>query len=233
MNTVISPTTIGLGLAAIAVIQVLAVIVLQGIIAARTERRTARIKQEEKDADATLKKQEREEDYARQDLVAARVAVAAQQAADAAQLLVQAQHDTIARTDEVARLAAEAASHINTQLKAIDDQGKKIHILVNSDMTAARTNERDQTKLTLLALIRVQALSANLGIPEDKAAVEAIAAAEARIAELNSILADRLAAQKRVDAEASSAQAKADDDRVVLLSQIAKNTSATAENTKK
>lgn len=68
-------------------------------------------------------------------------------------------------------------------------------------MTLARTNERDQTKLTLLALKRVQALSAKLGLPIDTDEIKAIETAEARILELDTILADRLEAQRKVDAE--------------------------------
>jgi uncharacterized lipoprotein NlpE involved in copper resistance len=110
----------------------------------------------------TSRKEKR--DYARQDEVAERVATAAKQAADAATLLVQAQKDTIARTDEVARLAEASDKRIVDQLTAIDEQGKKIHILVNSDMTAARTNERDSMRLLLVALRQVQATNLKLGI---------------------------------------------------------------------
>ncbi len=221
----LTPAWIGLGLAFIAALQILAVIIVQGSVDAMKERRAADLKRQEKKDDATLRKQERDEDYARQDLVAARVATAAQHAADAASLLLHAQRETTIRTDEIARLAAEAASRINDQLKSIHIQGREIHTLVNSDMTEARTNERDQTKLTLLALKKVQALSANLGLPVEASETEAIALAEARIEELNTILADRLAAQTRVDLEQET--------HAALLAQIATNTAATAENTKK
>lgn len=149
--------------------------------------------------DAQRKSAEKAEDYARQDLVADRVAAAAQQAAHAAHLLVDAQKATIERTDEVARLVAESDTNTRGALQSIDEQTKKIHILVNSDMTAARTNERDQTRLTLIALKRVQALSASLGLVIDDSENQAIAAAEIRITELDVILADRLAAQHAAD----------------------------------
>ncbi len=195
----VSPTWIALGLAFVASVQILLLTIVQGMLDARKERRTADLKRQEKLDDAALKQQERAEDNARQDLIAARAAAVAAQTAKATGLLFSAQQETIARTDEVARLAAEAVSKINEQLTALDEQGKKIHILVNSDMTAARTNERDQTKLTLVALKRVQALSASLGLPIDPTELEAISAAEARIVKLDVILADRLAAQRIVD----------------------------------
>jgi hypothetical protein len=141
-----------LGLAAIAVVQVLLLALVQGWIVARKERR----------------------DYARQDQVADRVAT-------------------------VAREAAAANKRVEQQLKGLDEQGQKIHTLVNSDMTAARTNERNQAMLTLLALKRVQALSEKLGMKVSDEEVKAIEDAEMRIEELNAILADRRAAQAAVE----------------------------------
>ena len=161
----------------------LMVIVLNNIFAARKDTRDARLRQTEK-----------AEDYARQDLVAARVAAAAEQTATAARLLVNSNADQNARGDEVARLAAESNSTIQSQLKAI-------HGLVNSDMTDARTNERDQTKLTLIALHRVQALSEKLGLLVSQADLDTIKAIEERIVELDLILAARLVAQHQVDAD--------------------------------
>lgn len=180
-------------IAIIAGAQLLLLTVVQEILKGRKDRR-----------DAELKRTEKQEDYARQDAVAARVDAAAKQAADAAKLLVEAQTATIARTDEVARLAAESDQQIRNQLQAIDEQGKQIHILVNSDMTAARTNERDQVRLTLLALKRVQALSLKLGVAIADDELKAIEAAEQRIIELDAILADRHAAQMAVEAEAAA-----------------------------
>jgi hypothetical protein len=190
-------------LALIAVGQIVLLAVITGFIASRKEKRDAERAIEAAKHAAKLKSDEKAEDWRRQDEVAERVAVAAKQAADAALLLVQAQEDTIARTDEVARVQAASDKRIVDQLLAIDEQGKKIHILVNSDMTAARTNERNQTMLTVLALRRVQALSRKLGLPVDVEEEESIVTAEGRIEELNQILADRLAAQHKVDAESA------------------------------
>jgi hypothetical protein len=188
-------------LALIAVAQIVLLAVITAFVQSRKEKRDAERAIEAARHAAKLKSEEKAEDWRRQDEVAERVAAAAKQAADAALLLVQAQKDTIARTDEVARIQAESDKRIGDQLLAIDEQGKKIHILVNSDMTAARTNERNQIVLTVLALRRVQALSRKLGLPVDEEEEESIVTAEARIEELNQILADRLAAQHRVDAE--------------------------------
>lgn len=123
---------------------------------------------------------------ARQEEIANRVAEAAKQAADAAALLLSAQADTIKRTDEVAKMAAEADARVGEQLK-------KIHILVNSDMTAARTAERKALQRLLLELKKHILDPAS---PEQDELVRV----EKRITELDEILADRLAAQHRVDA---------------------------------
>jgi hypothetical protein len=182
MNEPLMSGSVTVIVAVIATVQIVVLTLVQALIASSKEKR----------------------DYARQDAVADRVAAAANQADRAAKLLVKAQAETIARTDEVAKLAADSDLRISDQLRAIDEQGKKIHILVNSDMTAARTNERDQTRLTLIALRRVQALSVKLGMPATDDENKAILDAEARIAELDRILADRHAAQLAVEAEAKT-----------------------------
>jgi hypothetical protein len=184
-------------IALIAGVQFLALAALQGFLAARKDRR-----------EAEFKRKEKAEDYARQDLVADRVAAAADQAASAARLLVKAQADTILRTDEVARLMALSNKSIGEQLTTIDEQGKKIHILVNSDMTAARTNERDSMRLLLAALRQLQEFGRQINPTDrrkDGGDSEAIVIAERRIKELDVILADRKAAQIAVEEEARHA----------------------------
>jgi hypothetical protein len=169
---------------------------------------------------AELLVQSQKSTNARQDEVAGLVADAAKQArgaaallveaqdrstkqlADAADLLVKATADTNARTDEVARIAAENDKRVQAQLIAIDEQGRKIHILVNSDMTAARTAERDSLKLLVISLKNALALSIKLGVQLTGTEQEEIEKIEKRILELDQILADRHAAQLVVEAEA-------------------------------
>lgn len=127
------------------------------------------------------------EDYRRQDEVAAKVDRAAAQAA-------VTQQANIRRTDEVARVAAAAAAEQRSQLK-------QIHTLVNSDMTAARQGELDQTRATLVMLKKIVAMDARDGRPPQAEDVAAIGATESRIKELQAILADRLVQMKAVEAE--------------------------------
>jgi hypothetical protein len=180
-------------LAIIGGVQLLLLTAANAIIAARKDKR-----------DALQKAAERKEDYERQDLVAARVAAAAAEVTKRAELLIESQK-------EVARVAAESDTRTRGALQAIDQQTKKIHVLVNGDMTAARENERDQTRLTLLALKRVQALSQNLGLPVNEDEICAIQEAEARIDKLDGILADRHAAQKSLEEAAALGGRRVDD----------------------
>ena len=154
-------------LAAIAALQILGLAIIQSLTGWRKDVR-----------DTEARRKDKEEDYARQDVVAARLATI--------------QSANIMRTEEVARVAALANKNIAIQLKTI-------HTLVNSDMTAARTAERDSLKLLVIALKRI-------GQPED---IKELKEAEDRIEELNQILADRMAAQLKVDAEAAENKANA------------------------
>jgi hypothetical protein len=78
---------------------------------------------------------DKREDWARQDAVAAKADAVADQARKAAELLLAAQKANIERTDEVARLAAEAAAQTARKLESIDAQGRAIHTLVNQKLT--------------------------------------------------------------------------------------------------
>jgi hypothetical protein len=176
--------------------------VVSAWVTARKDHREAEVRRSEKVEAAEERRREKAEDYARQDLVADRVAAAAREVADRAQLLLKAQEDAIVRTDEVARLAEAADTRISLQLTSIDELSQKIHILVNSDMTAARTAERDSLKLLVLALRQTHALNMKFGIPQSEHEEEEIKRVEDRIVELDLILADRHAAQKEVEEEA-------------------------------
>jgi len=116
-----------------------------------------------------------------------------------------ARQDLVAeRVEKVAQLAEEADRRTQAKLK-------EIHILVNSDMTAARTAERDAMKLLVVALKQVVTANAKLEIPSPQELIDEIERAEHRIVELNGILADRHAAQVRVEQEPTNRRV---DDRV-------------------
>lgn len=123
------------------------------------------------------------------------------QAAKAADLLLAAQAETIKRTDEVAKAAAHADADIQKQLVTI-------HKLVNSEMTAARQAELDQTRLLVAALRRVVMLGEHRGTDtsEDQ---EEIDAAEGRIRELRAVLAYRKTQETEMDKTSTAADEKA------------------------
>ena len=129
------------------------------------------------------RRNEKREDYARQDQVADRVSDAAKQAREAARLLV-------ASNALAADTAAASAAVTNGKL----DQ---IHTLVNSTLTAAIEAQLDAT-VEQLAMMR-RALAGDTTPPSR----ESMAALEAKIAETRLSLTDRLtqtkAAQRQVE----------------------------------
>lgn len=117
---------------------------------------------------ARTRRRERLEDYAHQDRLAAEAAEAAE--------------------------AAVAATRVsNGKLDQLSAQAAQIHSLVNSDMTAARQAELDQTRSLLTVLRRVVSITADKGQPPDPADVQAIENAIRRVTELERVLSDRLA----------------------------------------
>src|SRR6478609_5634138 len=80
------------------------------------------------------------------------------------------------RQDQVAEQVAQVAKNAKITTDSTDKQLRQIHTLVNSDMTAARQSELEQTRLTLTMLKRlVENESPNA---EDEALIETT---EARI----------------------------------------------------
>ncbi len=135
---------------------------------------------------------EREIDFARQDEVALK-------ARETAALLLAAQKVTIEKTDQVAETATLRSLEVNTQLR-------QIHTLVNSDMTAARQGQLDQSRKSLMLLKKVAGMAEKLGLPPpSKEELLEMEETEKHIVELEAILADRMAQMKAVEAEKTQA----------------------------
>jgi hypothetical protein len=143
---------------------------------------------------ARQRRNERREDYARQDAVAAaaeereaRQEAAARevavQAAEAAELLLAAQRATTARTDEVARVAAESAARTDGKLN-------QIHELVNSTLTGAMQSQLVAMEAQLAMIRRWQ--------PDETGEINVLAEA---VAELRAKLADRAKQTEVADAQ--------------------------------
>jgi hypothetical protein len=106
------------------------------------------------------------------------------------------------REDKVARRVEKVATDAAAANKATTSTLKQIHTLVNSDMTAARTAELMTTRLLIVALRRQSG-------GDDEETTAAIVAAQNRVIELEQILADRLVAQRKVEADAAAELAAA------------------------
>ncbi len=152
---------------------------------------TGRQRRAEKTQDAELRRAEKEEDWKRQDDVAA-------QAAEAAALLLQ-------RQDAVAAQAAEAAELLLASNKEIADAAAEatkitsaklevIRIDVNSNMTAAMQAELDATEAQVVLMREVIDLKKSAGREPSTEAQALLKAKELRINELKATLKDRLTA---------------------------------------
>lgn len=127
-------------------------------------------------------RKDKQADWARQDEVA-------KQAAEAARLLLDRQEATARKVALVAVTAAETATAVEEHGAAQDRQLERIHVLVNSQATAQIESELNITRQNLALTKRIAAMRAEAGdtATED----EAIVAIEARVAELEAVLADR------------------------------------------
>jgi len=131
------------------------------------------------------RRRDKREDWERQDIVANRLtarqdAIAAKAAEAAALLLANNQ------------VVAETAARTQGQLTVIHD-------LVNSTMTEAKQSELVALRGQLVLMGRVMALNEEQGIAsteEDRAALEAI---DARVAEVQAIVDDRVHQQQIID----------------------------------
>jgi chemotaxis response regulator CheB len=137
---------------------------------------------------------EKEQDYAREDAVA-------EQAAKAAKLLLDSQKETRLAAEKVARVAAEAATSTDMQLE-------RIHKLVNSDMTSARTEQLKAEREKLVALKRIVALDKGAGRKPQAHDIVAIDSTTDGITALEALLGDRLHQQRAVEAEELASKGK-------------------------
>jgi len=141
------------------------------------------------------RREEKLEDYARQDLVAER----AEKAARNAEAVAKA---AAVKAEQAARQAAVAAAKLlasNADIavtsavaaKATLDQLGVIHTLVNSTLTASMEGERFGAIRELALAKRLEALAVVNGLEPDPETAGLIVAAEVRLAELEAQLAER------------------------------------------
>lgn len=131
------------------------------------------------------RRQDREEDRKDREAVA-------NQAAEAARLLIERQDATAAKVAEAARLVKENNKAVAAATAETQEQLKVIHGLVNSSMTAAMQSEYGAVQRELAMMQEVIELKRAAGKNPSVDALAAIGATKDKIAELAAALADRL-----------------------------------------
>ena len=140
------------------------------------------------------RREEKEQDWARQDAVAA-------QAAEAARLLEERQDETERRAAEVASQLRVANTLVTQQNAVTNGKLAQIHELVNSNLTSQMEEGHASLVQQLVLMREVVRLNHEAGRLPDNAALAAIATIEARVAELGAQLRDRAAATAAADAQ--------------------------------
>jgi hypothetical protein len=138
------------------------------------------------------RREEKKEDYARQDQVAA-------QAAEAARLLVERQDAAAAKAAEAANLLLAANERVAQTAVVTNGKLDVIHTLVNSNYTSALQSELSTMKRELVLLLSVIDLKKAAGQSSNGDAANEIASTRAKIAELEATLADRLKQTKIIE----------------------------------
>lgn len=153
--------------------------------------RAAKLKAEERAAD--LKRAD-EEKVAREraaSLLLARQDDAAEKVEEAGRLLLEAQAETMRRTDAVEEAAVARARASNDKLDELKSDVHVVHGLVNSQLSTALKNELDALEHGVLMMREVSKLNEAGGLPPTKQTVAAILKMDARILELQAQIADR------------------------------------------
>ena len=120
--------------------------------------------------------------------------------------------DLVEVQTKVVKVVADASVETQEKLDRIEAQAKRIHLLVNSDMTAARQAELDQTRMTLVMLRRVIALGKARGVNPTEEDIEALEETKHRIDDLEVLISDRQAQDERLKKEAEEQPVKLEDD---------------------
>jgi hypothetical protein len=179
-------------------------------------------------AAAELHRQDRKDEWARQDDVAAKAAQAAadtarrqadaaaalaanqkataDQAAEAAELLLARQQESENAQQEVAAQAREAARLLAENNKMVAESAKQtglkldtIHTLVNSNMTAAMESERAAVAREITVMRELIELRRSMGQEPSQDTLSALDITQAKLLELDDNLAERAKTQEQVN----------------------------------
>jgi hypothetical protein len=128
--------------------------------------------------EAKIRREEKEQEYARLDLVAAKAEATRQEQAS--------------RTEEAAALLLASNLEVANTAKITNGKLDVIHTLVNSSLTGAMQSEADAVARELAMMLEVVELKRAAGKEPTEEVLAAIDATKAKIAELHAKLADRL-----------------------------------------
>jgi hypothetical protein len=150
------------------------------------------------------RRQEKAEDWARQDLVADRVTEAAAAAEDVATQAATAARLLLERQDAAEAQRAVAADLLVAANERLGGKLDIIHTLVNSNMTSAMQAELDATVREVAMMREVVALKQTAGHEASAEAMAAIDATDEKVQELRSALIDRLHQTKIANDQAAA-----------------------------
>jgi predicted nucleic acid-binding Zn-ribbon protein len=141
------------------------------------------------------RRQEKEQDYARQDAVAK----AAKDSADAAK---KAAEEVAAKLETTANTTNEKLSTTNEKLETLREGQDVIHTLVNSNMTAAMQSELDTTRRTRVLMSELIELKKTSGHEPSTEALAELKTIDAKITELQANVTGRMEQAKKVNSKA-------------------------------
>jgi len=151
------------------------------------------------------RRREKAEDYARQDAVAARLTAPQDKIAAA----LAARQDAIAaKAEEAAALLLDANERVAHTAEVTQEKLDEIHILVNSNMTAAMQAELTAMEEVLAMRVELAEERSAAGQAPRPDLVASITTARDKVAELRAALSDRLTQTKIADAHAERAGGK-------------------------
>lgn len=155
--------------------------------------------------EARLRREERTEDYARQDQVAERLQKATEQAATKANAVAM-------QTQTAAHLLLQNNEKVAAATKAANTKLDVIHTLVNSNMTSALQGQLDAHKAQLITLRELIALRVMMGQSPDDETAATLLALETRVGVLAANLKDRIRQTDVADAQIFIAEKSTHDD---------------------
>ncbi len=141
----------------------------------------------------TARRKEKQQDWARQDAVAA-------QAAEAARLLVERQDAAADKAAEAARLLLASNERVAKTAAVTNNKLDVIHVLVNSNMTAAMQSEYSAVQRELVLMNELVAIKRVTGEQPSVYAISAIEATTQKIEELRVALEGRTNSNNKASA---------------------------------